>query len=218
MTIFSLCLVSPDLALRHAVREQIRLEETAPNILGGWTITERDTLPENSEPPCLLVVDDAALKEETRFAPDKETIIILLGNAGSKPLPFPVTETILKPLRLGVLMTQLRFYRRVAERDARSDYILGAYRFSPQTRQLTAIANEEVFRLTEKEASLLDYLYRANRPVPRDELLSVLWGYDPTLDTHTLETHLTRLRRAVPDGQDLFVVERGEIGINPAWR
>jgi hypothetical protein len=53
-------------------------------------------------------------------------------------------------------------------------------------------------RLTEKEAAILLYLHRAaGRAVPRQELLDEVWGYSRAVATHTLETHVYRLRRKI---------------------
>jgi DNA-binding response OmpR family regulator len=53
-------------------------------------------------------------------------------------------------------------------------------------------------RLTEKETSILRYLYRAGqRPVPRETLLQEVWGYNSGVTTHTLETHIYRLRQKI---------------------
>jgi len=53
-------------------------------------------------------------------------------------------------------------------------------------------------RLTEKEMSILRYLYRAEqRPVPRETLLQEVWGYNSGVTTHTVETHIYRLRQKI---------------------
>ena len=53
-------------------------------------------------------------------------------------------------------------------------------------------------RLTEKETAILRYLYRAGqRPVSRETLLQEVWGYNSGVTTHTLETHIYRLRQKV---------------------
>jgi DNA-binding response OmpR family regulator len=71
----------------------------------------------------------------------------------------------------------------------------GGLRFQPVTRELAGGPGEPV-RLTEKEAAILAYLHgAADRSVPRDELLAQVLGYSDETATHTLETHIYRLRR-----------------------
>ena len=51
--------------------------------------------------------------------------------------------------------------------------------------------------LTEKETAILRYLYRAGETVPRETLLQEVWGYNSGVTTHTLETHIYRLRQKI---------------------
>jgi DNA-binding response OmpR family regulator len=68
-------------------------------------------------------------------------------------------------------------------------------------------------RLTEKEASILKYLYRAGgKPVTRDVLLDEVWGYNSGVTTHTLETHVYRLRQKIepnPSQATILLTESG---------
>ena len=74
-------------------------------------------------------------------------------------------------------------------------------------------------RLTEKETNILKYLYRAQgKPVARDELLSEVWGYNATVTTHTLETHIYRLRQKVepdPANARLLLTDAGGYRLQP---
>jgi DNA-binding response OmpR family regulator len=73
-------------------------------------------------------------------------------------------------------------------------------------------------RLTEKETSILKYLCRiGNKVVPRDVLLSEVWGYNAGVTTHTLETHIYRLRQKIeadPSNAVLLVTEPGGYRLN----
>jgi DNA-binding response OmpR family regulator len=68
-------------------------------------------------------------------------------------------------------------------------------------------------RLTEKETAILRYLYRAGaKAVGRDELLQEVWGYNAGVTTHTLETHIYRLRQKIekdPANASLLVTQDG---------
>jgi DNA-binding response OmpR family regulator len=219
MSLSLLDLVTPDSALRRAVGEQL---EAA----GAWQIAAFATLAEALEAwgkrvPQAIVLDAAALGRETARLAEAvrtrslPTPLFILGDAGTLA-DAVLTESFSKPLRLGHLLARLQFYRQVQGVDA--EFTLGPLRFVPRARQLTVIANGDVIKLTDKESALLESLCRAENPMPRDELLASVWGYDGSIDTHTLETHIYRLRRAVPEGHDLFLVENGCYRINPAWR
>ena len=68
-------------------------------------------------------------------------------------------------------------------------------------------------RLTEKETNILKFLYRAQSGVvARDVLLHEVWGYNAGVTTHTLETHIYRLRQKIepdPSNARLLVTESG---------
>ena len=74
-------------------------------------------------------------------------------------------------------------------------------------------------RLTEKETDILRYLYRAGqRPVSREKLLKEVWGYNAGVTTHTLETHIYRLRQKVdpdPLSPAILVTEAGGYKLVP---
>ena len=74
-------------------------------------------------------------------------------------------------------------------------------------------------RLTEKETSILKYLFRAGDAViGRDELLNEVWGYNSGVTTHTLETHVYRLRQkleADPSNAQILVTEPGGYRLIP---
>jgi len=103
---------------------------------------------------------------------------------------------LIRPVRLAELARRLL---EVAPRADASTLAVGALRLHPATREL-ADATGRAVRLTEREAALLAYLSRnEDRPVPRDELLTEVLGYAGETATHTLETHIYRLRRKLAE-------------------
>jgi DNA-binding response OmpR family regulator len=114
-----------------------------------------------------------------------------------------------KPFRLGALIARLRALLRNAARGQSEAAIeLGPYRFHPVARLLVA-ANGRQIRLTEKESAILLCLRRAGQAgVSREGLLDEVWGYQADLTTHTLETHVYRLRRKIA-ASGLLVTEAG---------
>jgi len=74
-------------------------------------------------------------------------------------------------------------------------------------------------RLTEKEAAIIKYLYRAGqRVITRDVLLEEVWGYNSGVTTHTLETHVYRLRQKIerdPSHSEILVTESGGYKLIP---
>ena len=76
------------------------------------------------------------------------------------------------------------------------------------------LRNNEVIKLTEKEVAILKYLYKSpERIVTKNELLQEVWGYAPEVTTHTIETHIYRLRQKVehenPEAQLIITLDGG---------
>jgi DNA-binding response OmpR family regulator len=110
-------------------------------------------------------------------------------------------DYIAKPFRVSELTARLRAQLRVFDNSEDAVFAVGPYTFRPSAKLLLDAARNRKIRLTEKEAAILKYLYRAGgRPVGRQILLNEVWGYNSAVTTHTLETHIYRLRQKIePD-------------------
>jgi DNA-binding response OmpR family regulator len=120
-------------------------------------------------------------------------------------------DYITKPFRFAVLMARLHAHLRTHGRSEEAMYRVGPYTFRPSAKLLLG-ADATKIRLTEKETSILKYLYRCGETVPRETLLHEVWGYNPAVTTHTLETHIYRLRRKIeqnPGEARILVTESG---------
>ena len=106
-------------------------------------------------------------------------------------------DYITKPFRFAVLLARIRAQLRQHETSEDAVFMIGPYAFRPGSKLLLNPRGSKV-RLTEKESSILRYLYRAGqRPVSREKLLREVWGYNSEVTTHTLETHIYRLRQKI---------------------
>lgn len=111
-----------------------------------------------------------------------------------------------KPFRLNELLARLRLHLRSFERSDDAQIKLGPYQFIPAVRQLLDAKGVKI-RLTDKETAILKYLYRAGEAVSRSALLEAVWGYGQGVATHTLETHIYRLRQKIePDPQNARLI------------
>ena len=121
-------------------------------------------------------------------------------------------DYIPKPFKFPVLLARIRAQLRTHEQSEDAIFTLGPYTFKPAMKMLIT-EDEKKIRLTEKETNILKFLYRANDGVvARDVLLHEVWGYNAGVTTHTLETHIYRLRQKIePDpGQGrILVTESG---------
>jgi DNA-binding response OmpR family regulator len=122
-------------------------------------------------------------------------------------------DYIAKPFRLGELMARLRAQLRQHEASEDAEFVIGPYLFQPAHKLLVDPTTKKKVRLTEKEAAILRFLYRAgDRAVSREMLLGEVWGYNAGVNTHTLETHIYRLRQKMeidPTNAALLVTSAG---------
>ena len=139
---------------------------------------------------------------------DADTILGL--NAGAN-------DYVTKPFKFPVLLARVRAQLRQHEQSEDSIFNLGPYVFKPSAKMLITQDDKKI-RLTEKETNILKFLYRSNdKVVPRDTLLHEVWGYNAGVTTHTLETHIYRLRQKIePDSSQarLLLTESGGYKLN----
>jgi DNA-binding response OmpR family regulator len=131
----------------------------------------------------------------------KAPIIMLTGHDTDSDiilgLESGANDYVTKPFRFAVLLARIRTLLRQYETSEDAVFTIGPYTFRPSSKLLLNTSGSKV-RLTEKETSILRHLYRAGqRPVPRQTLLQEVWGYNPEVTTHTLETHIYRLRQKI---------------------
>ena len=122
-----------------------------------------------------------------------------------------------KPFKFPVLLARIRAQLRQHEQSEDAVFQLGPYTFKPAMKMLLT-EDEKKIRLTEKETNILKFLYRStDGVVPRDILLHEVWGYNAAVTTHTLETHIYRLRQKIepePSNARLLVTESGGYRLN----
>lgn len=121
-------------------------------------------------------------------------------------------DYVTKPFKFPVLLARIRAQLRQHEQSEDAVFVLGPYTFKPAMKMLVDVKDRKV-RLTEKETNILKFLYRAGaQVVARDVLLHEVWGYNAGVTTHTLETHIYRLRQKIepdPSNAQLLVTESG---------
>lgn len=140
---------------------------------------------------------------------DSDTILGLESGAN---------DYVTKPFKFAVLLARIRAQLRQHEQSEDAVFAIGPYSFKPAAKMLLDEGGGKV-RLTEKETSILKFLYRAGeKVVSREVLLHEVWGYNAGVTTHTLETHIYRLRQKIekdPSNAELLVTETGGYKLVP---
>lgn len=122
-------------------------------------------------------------------------------------------DYVTKPFKFGVLLARIRAHLRQHLISEDASYPIGHYTFKPGEKLLINPETEEKVRLTEKETAILKFLKRADGAIiSRDQLLDEVWGYNSNVTTHTLETHIYRLRQKIetdPSKAKIIITEHG---------
>src|SRR3954470_1442318 len=217
-------IVEDDAALRATLAEQIAQE-------GDFTADEAESATEaaaklaDSDARYDAILLDIGLPDgdgrdfcaKLRRDGKKIPIIMLTGADAEQDvvrgLDAGANDYIAKPFRLNELLARLRAQLRVYDNSEDAVFLIGPYSFRPSSKLLLEQGRNRKIRLTEKESAILKYLYRAGgRPVGRQILLNEVWGYNSAVTTHTLETHIYRLRQKIepdPANARLLLTEGG---------
>lgn len=146
--------------------------------------------------------------------------VIILTDTDADAAAVPGAEAgdyVTKPFRFGALLARIRARLRQYELNEAARFTLGGYQFHPSVKTLVR-EDESKIRLTEKETNILRLLLRAGgETVARDRLLEEVWGYNAKVTTHTLETHVYRLRQKIendPSNSELLITEAGGYRLN----
>ena len=144
----------------------------------------------------------ASVAPDDQIGADHERTVRCVGAHALNPsfilgLESGANDYVTKPFRFAVLLARVRTLLRQYETSEDAVFTIGPYSFRPSSKLLLNPKGSKV-RLTEKESSILRYLYRAGqRPVSRETLLQEVWAYNSGVTTHTLETHIYRLRQKI---------------------
>jgi DNA-binding response OmpR family regulator len=218
----TILVIDDDNDLRQALIEQFDLEPGFGGV-GAATAAQGFVAAEESKPAAVVLdvslpdMDGIEACRKLREQGVKAPIILLTGVSREEQdqvqgLDAGANDYVLKPFKFSVLLARIRAHLRSHEASEDAVYRIGPYEFRPAMRVLIDAAQKKV-RLTDKETSILRYLYRSGeKPVGRDELLREVWGYNANVTTHTLETHIYRLRQKIePDAQSpkLLITETG---------
>ncbi|HEY4774944.1 MAG TPA: response regulator transcription factor [Xanthobacteraceae bacterium] len=202
----TILIVDDDAELREALVEQLSLHEefeaiavdTGSKGVQAAKAGKIDVVIMDVELPDIDGREAVRILRKNGF---KAPIIVLTGHHTDSDtilgLESGANDYVAKPFRFAVLLARIRAQLRQHEASEDAVFAIGPYTFRPSSKLLVNASGGKV-RLTEKETAILRYLYRAGqKAVPRDVLLQEVWGYNSGVTTHTLETHIYRLRQKV---------------------
>ncbi|USG61440.1 response regulator transcription factor [Sneathiella marina] len=221
-------LVDDDNSLRETLAEQLDLHEEFITMQADKASAALEKIKTNHFDLILLDVglpdmDGREACKLIRKSGIKAPIIMLTAQDTDSDqilgLESGANDYVSKPFRIGVLLARIRAQLRQHEQSEDAVFTIGPYSFRPANKLMVHKETEQKVRLTEKETSILKYLYRAGRKVvSRDILLNEVWGYNAGVTTHTLETHIYRLRQKIedePSSASILITETGGYRLAP---
>jgi DNA-binding response OmpR family regulator len=224
-------LVDDDEVLREELASQLAVDGEFLVVESG-TVRDAEVKIASGEPRFDALILDVSLPDgdgrdlcaNLRKQGIRLPIIMLTGSDEEsdvvRGLDSGANDYVGKPFRLNELLARLRAQLRSFENSEDAVYTVGPYNFRPSAKVLHEPQRNRRIRLTEKEAAILKFLYRAgSKPVARQVLLNEVWGYNAAVTTHTLETHIYRLRQKIepdPTNATLLITEGGGYRLLPS--
>ena len=224
---YRLLICDDDEILRDTLIEQLDLYDEF-TVLGEWCAA--DAIARVADERVDLAVMDVGLPDidgreavrRMRQGGFRNPVIMLTAQDSEEDhvegLEAGANDYVTKPFKFGILLARIRAHLRSHEASEDAVFQIGPYTFRPGAKLLVGDRGSKL-KLTEKETAILRFLYRAGRAVVnRDTLLAEVWGYNAHVTTHTLETHIYRLRQKIepnPAAAAILVTEGGGYKLLP---
>jgi DNA-binding response OmpR family regulator len=223
----TILIVDDDADVREALREQLELTEEFV-AADAATAAEGLRLAKEARPDLILLdvelpdMDGREALKLMRSSGVSSPVVMLTAASGDSDtilgLESGANAYVTKPFKFSVLLAHIRAQLRSHEQSEDAVFRIGPYEFRPASKLLLDAKGKKV-RLTDKETNILKYLYRAgSKVISREELLTEVWGYNAGVTTHTLETHVYRLRQKIepdPTGPKILITEAGGYRLAP---
>ena len=220
-------IVDDDEGLRDSLTEQLSMHEDFEAVTAETAGKALELLKADHVDLVILDVDlpDMDGREACKLMRKvgyKGPVIMLTGQTSESDtilgLDSGANDYVTKPFRFAVLLARIRAQLRQHEQSEDAVFTIDRFTFKPAAKLLLDEKGGKI-RLTEKETSILKYLYRAGeKVVTREVLLQEVWGYNAGVTTHTLETHIYRLRQKIekdPSNSEVLVTETGGYKLVP---
>jgi DNA-binding response OmpR family regulator len=202
-----LLIIDDDAYLRTTLRQQFAIEGF-DHVFEAAGMTGLDDVLKHADPDLILLdiqlpdgngVDICRRLRRNGFA---KPIVMLTANGAENDIVLGLeagaNDYITKPLRMQELLARIRAQLRQFKASDAARFEIGDLSFVPANKMLHKIGSDRMQALTEKEATILKFLYRAfPDDVSKERILGEVWGFQNGVSTHTLETHIYRLRQKI---------------------
>ena len=217
-----LLLVDSDKDCSSALRKQLEFDKTylVHQVTGYQELQE---LKEEKKTTDIILVninksqhDSVVLAEIYDSFPESQLIVLMPDDSFLKDVCKKLDsqkEIVLKPIKVSDLLTAIS--QKIAlQNSGGKDLKIANYGFRRNEKVLINLDTKVRVRLTEKETDILWQLWQApQNELSRQKLLSDVWGYNDEISSHTLETHIYRLRKKIENSSsEAFILTTTENG------
>ena len=168
-----------------------------------------------SDNPDLLITDNAENYDNIRVQYANIPIILLTDEA--KKQSDKLNIVLPKPLKLMHLLDIIRSANNKLSNSSDGYLYFNNYELHPNSKEIIDLTDNSIVKLTEREVDIIKYLYKqTNEYISKTDLQTNVWQYNKEVTTHTIETHIYRLRQKVEknDGRKLIVISNGKYKLN----
>ena len=202
-----LLIVDANAYLRGTVREQLIIEGFN-NVFDVGIVADFDVILRDTKPDLILIDiqipdgDAIEICQSLRRDGFVKPIIMLTSRGFENDIVLGLeagaNDYIAKPFRIRELLARIQFQLRQFFALVDVKFEIGDLIFIPANKMLHEIITGEVQKLTEKETTILKFLHKSfPDEVTKSQILSEVWGFQNGVSTHTLETHIYRLRQKI---------------------
>ncbi|EJF89622.1 hypothetical protein ME1_00392 [Bartonella vinsonii subsp. arupensis OK-94-513] len=226
MNCYTLLIVEEDDDLRPILVEQLQMHKEFEVFQAKTAEAGITTIQEKNIDLAIFGIEFSDLDGRTAVkklrSQEFRAPIIMIGNHDTNcdtllDLEKGANDYVTKPFRFAVLLARIRAQLRQYEKNNDTVFHIGPYSFKPKQRLLIDQHNNKTY-LTEKEAEILKYLSSTHdKIVSRETLLEQIWGYNENVVTHTLETHIYRLRQKIekdPSNAQILITDQNGYRLN----
>lgn len=165
----------------------------------------------DEEKPDVIIVDEnAAQKIALRRQYPNVPIIYLSDNTNIEPDYLDIM--LKKPIKLTELLDIIQAANHRLDNSQKGFLNFNRYELHPKQKELVDLVSGKIIKLTEKEVDVIKYLYKNfDKYVSKSDLQTHVWQYNEDVATHTIETHIYRLRQKIESesSRPLIITENG---------
>ena len=172
---------------------------------------------DNEIAPDIAIIDDNMTEYNRIRSEIKNIPLIFLFKDKPLPIDNSLNINLKKPFALSHFFDILRSANNKLDNSEDGYLNFGIYELHPLEKEIKNCRNNDIIKLTEREVGIIKYLYKfSNTFISKNELQKNVWKYNEDVSTHTVETHIYRLRRKVEknNAQQLILTDKGGYKLN----